>query len=265
MPHDDLDHIPSIVPTRDGMPERGDARPKASVRNEGSRQSSSQRSLTKERGTGLLARLFVSVSLIVAVAACAWAWRLQTQLLKADEHIADYATRIGDLEARLSDTDEGMSQNAEVQAAKLAELDKEVRKLWDNVWKEARDRLSKLEATNTSQEKSISTLQGSVSTAQSQVKAAVSEVAGLKSEIAGLKSENAELKSIAGDMARLIASAKANQAEVERVADTLNQINLSLAKLDKRVTSNEEWVASINTFRKQINASVIELQAAVRN
>jgi chromosome segregation ATPase len=265
MPHDDLDHIPSIVPTRDGMPERGDARARANSRNEGSRQPNSQKPAVKERGTGVLPRLFIFVSLIVAVAACAWAWRLQTQLLQADEHIADYATRIGDLEARLSDTDEGMNQNAEVQAAKLTELDKEVRKLWDNVWKETKDRLSKLESGNASQDKNISAVQGSVSTTQSQAKATSAEVAALKAEIAGLKGDNAELKSIAGDMARLISSAKANQAEVERVADTLNQINLSLAKLDKRVASNEEWVASINTFRKQINTSISELQAAGRS
>lgn len=258
MPHDDLEHIPSIVPTRDGMPERGNARPKANNRNEGSRQPSPQKPAATERGTGLLARLFIFVSLIVAVASCAWAWRLQTQLLQADERIADYATRIGDLEARLSDTDEGMNQNAEVQAAKLTELDKEVRKLWDNVWKETKDRLSKLEAGNVSQDKNISAVQGSVATTQSQIKATSGELAGLKGDIA-------ELKSIAGDMARLMTSAKANQAEVERVADTLNQINLSLAKLDKRVTSNEEWVASINTFRKQINTSISELQAAGRS
>jgi chromosome segregation ATPase len=264
MPHDDLEHIPSIVPTRDGMPERGDARPRTTNRNEGNRQPNSQKHAVKERGTGVLTRLFVFVSLIVAVAACAWAWRLQAQLMQADERIADYATRIGDLEARLSDTDEGMSQNAEVQAAKLSELDKEVRKLWDNVWKETKDRLSKLEAGNASQDKNIGAVQGSVSTTQSQAKATSAEVAGLKTEVAALKGEIAGLKSVAGDMARLMNSAKANQTEVERVADTLNQINLSLAKLDKRVASNEEWVASINTFRKQINTSVSELQAAVR-
>jgi chromosome segregation ATPase len=265
MPHDDLEHIPSIVPTRDGMPERGNTRPKANTRNEGGRQPSPQKSAGTERGTGLLVRFFVFISLIVAVAACAWAWRLQAQLLQADERIADYATRIGDLEARLSDTDEGMNQNAEVQAAKLTELDKEVRKLWDNVWKETKDRLSKLEAGNASQDKNISAVQGSVSTAQSQAKTTSAEVTGLKTEVAALKGEIAGLKSVAGDMARLMSSAKTNQAEVERVADTLNQINLSLAKLDKRVTSNEEWVASINTFRKQINTSVSELQAAVRS
>ncbi|MEZ5503957.1 MAG: hypothetical protein R3E50_15320 [Halioglobus sp.] len=150
----------------------------------------------------------------------------------------------------LSDTDEGMTQNATVQAAKVAQLESEVRKLWDNVWKEAKERLDKLEAASASQGKSIKGVEGSVASAQAQLKDASVEIA--------------KLKSVAGDLARLMSSAKANQAEVERVADTLNRIDLALAKLDKRVTGNEEWVGSINAFRKQVNTSLGELQSTVR-
>ena len=69
---------------------------------------------------------------------------------------------------------------------------------------------------------------------------------------------------MAGDLERIIASGKANQAEVERVADSINRVNLDLAKLNKRVQGNEEWIQSINTFRKQVNASLVELKAALR-
>jgi septal ring factor EnvC (AmiA/AmiB activator) len=74
----------------------------------------------------------------------------------------------------------------------------------------------------------------------------------------------AKLKSVGGDLARLMSSAKSNQAEVERVADSLNRINLDLAKLEKRVAGNEEWVASVNVFRRQVNTSLGELQATIR-
>ena len=52
---------------------------------------------------------------------------------------------------------------------------------------------------------------------------------------------------------------------MERVADTLNRINLDLSKLSKRVEANEEWVGSINAFRRQVNANLSELQSAVRS
>jgi chromosome segregation ATPase len=256
MSHDDLEHIPSIVATREGQPGPNSNRSRTS-KNEGTRQSPSTQKGSGERGTGLLSRAFIALSLIVAVAVGLWAWKLQVELLQANSQIADYATRISDLEARLSDTDEGMNQSAQVQAVKIAELEKEVRKLWDNVWKEAKERLAALETASANQDKSLKGVQGTLTGSQSQLKAATGDVAGLKADMA-------ELKSISGDLARLIASAKTNQAEVERVADNINQINLALAKLERRVVGNEEWVASINTFRKQVNTSLSQMQTAIR-
>lgn len=249
MPHDDLDHIPSIVPTRDGEPQRRDSRARPGGSERG-RAPGVQNVPARSGGSGILASLFLTVALLAAVAACAWAWQLQQQLKHADEQLANYATRIGDLEARLSDTDEGMSQNAETQAVKISKLEAEVRKLWDNVWKETKDRLGSLDTTTASQGKSIKGMEGSLASSQTQLKA--------------LSGDIAKLKSVSGDLARLMDSAKANQAEVERVADNLNRINLALAKLEKRVGGNEEWVGSVDAFRKQVNASLGELQAAVR-
>ena len=132
MSNDDLDHIPSIVPTRDPVTPRpaggGRGAKKAATRKTGGGKGDSGGS-----GSGPLARLLLTVSLVVAVVACAWAWQLQQQLEANRAEAADYARRIQDLEARLSDTDEGMNQNAQLQATKIRELDLEVRKLWDNV------------------------------------------------------------------------------------------------------------------------------------
>ncbi len=198
----------------------------------------------------MLSRLVTVGALVTAVVACVWAWQLESQLQQAGDQMSSYAERIGDLEARLSDTDEGMNQNAAVQAVKLAELETEVRKLWDNVWKQSRERLSKLEAASTGQGKDIKGMEGSLASVRSQIK----EVSG----------DIAKLKSVGGDLARLMSSARANQSEVERVADSLNRINLALAKLDKRVAGNEEWVVAVNAFRRQVNTSLSELQARVR-
>lgn len=250
MPHDDLDHIPSIVPTREGAPQRRSSKNRAgSGRTEGARRNGPAQKAVSS-GAGWLARLFITVSLVAAAVACAWAWQLQGELRQANKAAASYAARIGDLEARLSDTDEGMNQNAAVQAVKLTELDKEVRKLWDNVWKKSKDRFAKLEADSGKYASSIKSAQGSLASVETKQKNNQSEIA--------------KLKSVAGDMSRLMASAKTNQAEVERVADTLNRINLDLNKLEKRVQGNEEWVGSINAFRRQVNASLSELQSSLQ-
>ena len=145
MPDDDLDHIPSIVPTRDSVPRRDTGNGRAPKKG-AARRPGGQAADSGSGGSGLVARLFITVSLVVAAVACAWAWQLQQQLEQSGFAMERHAKRIADLEARLSDTDEGMSQNATLQAAKIRELDSEIRKLWDNVWKKSKARLAKLEA-----------------------------------------------------------------------------------------------------------------------
>jgi chromosome segregation ATPase len=250
MANDDIDHIPSIVPSRDRdytvvKPTPG-AKGGAGRRGKGRNGSPP----SSGGGSGLLARLMITVALVGAGGACGWAWQLQGQLREADAAIADYASRIADLEDRLSDTDEGMSQNAAVQAAKIKELDSEVRKLWDNVWKKSKERLAKLEADSKSQGGKIAANEKAVASLQGKVKDAEADLA--------------KLNNVAGDLGRLMSSAKSNQTEVERVADTLNRINLDLAKMNRRISGNEEAVRATDAFRRQVNASIAELESAMR-
>ena len=194
--------------------------------------------------------MFITVALVIAAIACAWAWQLQEQLKQTSNTMNVYELRIGDLEARLSDTDEGMSQNAAVQAAKIRDLDTEVRKLWDNVWKQSKERLGKLEASSKTYNKKIAANEKSLKATQTKVSSAADDLA--------------KLKNVSGDLSRLISSAKANQAEVERVADTLNRINLDLAKINRQVKSNEEGIRATDAFRRQVNGSINELEGAIR-
>ena len=77
MPHDELDHIPSIVPTRDSVPPR----PGGGPRSKGGAASrpGKQPTAAKSGGGGLLARLSITIALVVAAVACAWAWQLLMQ------------------------------------------------------------------------------------------------------------------------------------------------------------------------------------------
>lgn len=247
MPNDDIDHIPAIVPAREGPPQRS-SRQGAGER----RRSAASRTQTPTPGgSGTLSRLLGGLALIAGGLAFAWAWQLQNQLDLAQGELQGYESRIGDLEARLSDTDEGMTQSAAVQAVKIAELESEVRKLWDNVWQQTKERLTKLESASTAQGKSIKGMDSSLASAKAQLNEANAELA--------------KLRSVGGDLARLMGSAKTSQAEVERIADSLNRIELSMNRLEKRVAGNEEWVDSVNAFRRQVNTSLAELQDTVRS
>jgi len=244
MSHDDIDHIPSIIPKRDSDHHRpspkGRSKPAAKA---GRKPGAPPPVRSNSAGAGVWSRVFITVSLVVAAVACAWAWQLQGTLQRSGELMSQYEQRISDLEDRLSDTDEGLSQNTATMAVKIKELYSEVDKLWAarNVQKKDIASLQSKSATNSK----------SIASAQSQMKSAASDLA--------------KLKNVAGDLQRLMSSAKSNQSEVERVADSLNRMNLEFAKLGKRVQSNEEWVGSVNAFRRQVNTTLTQMQASIRN
>ena len=249
MPHDDLDNIPPIVPARDGDHQRytGNTESSGVVKNRLTGNSSQPAAMSPLH---FWARLTAIAALVAGIVACVWVWQLQEQLQLANGQMANYATRIADLEARLSDTDEGMNQNAAIQAVKVATLETEVRKLWDNVWKQSKQRLDKLETLTAAQSNSIKGLDVALASAELQL----TQVSG----------DAAKLKIVADNLARVMSSASLTQTEVERVADSLNRIDLAVAKLDKRVAANQEAVSSIDAFRKQVNASLSQLRSTLR-
>lgn len=238
----DLDSIPPIVPARDEVASR-----------QGARKGRPERRKTPPPsgggGMGLFARLLLVVTLVVAAVACAWAWQLQQELQKAQTIQRDYEARISDLEDRLSDTDEGMNQSAAAMSVKIKELYSEVDKLWASAWRRNKAKLEELEKSVKSQGGSIATLNKTDKEYSSQLKS--------------LGVDIDKLRQVAGDLERLLANSNANQQALESLGDDVSRMTLDYARLSKRVTTNEEWVESVNGFRKQINRTTSELQTRV--
>ncbi len=233
---DSIDHIPPIVPARDEVVAR--------TRSGGKRKKSARKS---GGSTGLWARLFIVVSLVVAAVACAWAWQLQQQLQVAERNLQDYGERIADLEDRLSDTDEGVNQSSAAMAVKIKELYSEVDKLWASAWRKNKAKLADLEKVSGRHSSQLATLGNTDETYSAQLKS--------------LAADMQKLKAVAGDLERLVESAQASESQLEKLGDDLNRMGLEYAKLQKRVTTNEEWVDSINGFRRQVNRTLSELNA----
>ncbi|MCX2983220.1 hypothetical protein EYC98_20350 [Halieaceae bacterium IMCC14734] len=228
---DSIDDIPSIIPQRDegaiGTTTRG-------------RTASSS-----SGGAGLWARLLITLSLVVAAVACAWAWQLQTALERSDEVQLRYETRIADLEDRLSDTDEGMSQSATAMAVKIKELYSEVDKLWASAWRRNKAKIAALDKSTASHGSTLASLQ----------KTDKDYSAQLQTLAADMKA----LQAVAGDLERMQNTANASEAQLERLGDDLNRLNLEFAKLQRRVGVGEEWVESNNNFRRTVNRNLSEI------
>jgi DNA repair exonuclease SbcCD ATPase subunit len=235
---DSIDHIPPIVPSRDEVASR-QAR-KAS-------QPRVERRANAGGGSGLWSRLFITVSLVVAAVACAWAWQLQQELNRSTAAQLDYESRIADLEDRLSDTDEGMNQSSAAMAVKIKELYSEVDKLWASAWRKNKAKIAALEKSSAAQGSQLATLD----TTDKEYSA----------QLQKLGADLQALGSMATDLERTVQAARANESQMESLGDDVNRLALDLARLQKRVGANEEWVESINGFRKQVNRTLAQLQA----
>ena len=243
MSRDDLNEIPSFTANRD---EAVSSAPRGAI---------PPRAPRSQAVMGLTARLVLTLALAVAGIACGWAWQLQTALDESQRQQKATQGRVADLEALLSDTDETVNKSAAAMGAQLRLLDTEVRKLWD-ARKISNGKLTRLEKGAVTQEKQITGL-------NTKAAAQAEQLIVMQSELASMETELSSLTKVAGDLERLAASAQRAQTDVERLADGLNKSNLERAALRKQVESNAEWIESINAFRRQVNASITQLEADV--
>ena len=224
---------PRIVPARDEVVSRQQAG--------GSRSRPPAGSI--DGGSDLLVRLFVVVSLIAAAVACVWVWQLQQKLHAAESMLDEYATRISDLEDRLSDTDEGMNQSAAIMSVKIKELYSEVDKLWASAWRKNKARLDRLEKTA---EENFTRLDETDKGYSAQIKLLVSDIN--------------RLRKVAGDLQELSDNSQTHQELMERIGDDMSRATLEVAKLSQRVQAGEEWQGSVDGFRRQVNRNILELR-----
>ena len=243
MSRDDLNEIPSFTANRD---EAVSSAPRGAI---------PPRAARTEAVLGLTARLVLTIALALAAIACAWAWQLQTLADTSRAQQLALQGRVADLEALLSDTDETVNKSAAAMSAQIRLIDTEVRKLWD-ARKASNGKLAKVEKSVITQEESITDL-------TSQTAALTSQATAHSSRLETLLADLTALTEVAGDLERLAASAQRAQTDVERLADGVNKSNLERAALRKQVESNGEWIESINAFRRQVNANMVELEADV--
>ena len=236
MSGDDLNEIPSFTANRD---EAVSSAPRGAI---------PPRAAKAEAAMGLTARLVVTIALALAAIACAWAWQLQPLADTSRTQQLALQGRVADLEALLSDTDETVNKSAAAMSAQIRLIDTEVRKLWD-ARKVSNGKLTKVEKSVTTQEKTLTELTNITTVHSSTLETMLAELSALTQ--------------VAGDLERLAASAQRAQTDVERLADGLNKSNPARAALRKQVDSNGEWIESINAFRRQVNANMVELEADV--
>jgi chromosome segregation ATPase len=199
--------------------------------------------------------LFLAV-LVVVLLLAGWSGYLQMKLQATHQTINNYEARVADLEQRLMVTDESLSESGVATKVKIREMDSEIRKLWDNVWKKSKQTFAEHEALLGKLSESIKSNQQLLTTASQQLSKNDSVITGLKEQLVVVQQLN---KQITANQQALVKQ----QRSLETTADKANRVTANITKLERRVKSTEEWVESVNGFRRQVIRDIDSLKQNV--
>jgi len=257
-PHDNepLTDIPKMVPDRDDVASYQRQKPQAvKARARAERAAEVDDEYDEPASSGGNSAI-VYLLAVVAAGLLGWSAWLHFQLQDASTVLAASQARIGDLEQRLSVTDESVNQSSVSMQVKIKDLDSEIRKLWDNVQKKNEQTLAAHQAQLTALDKIVKAAQADAAKASQGLAAQQKSVEGMRGQLDKVEKTEATVE---------LSKRKLDEQQValESVTEKLNRISAEQDKLAQRISTNEEWVQSINNFRKQTNRELVNLKSMV--
>jgi len=192
--------------------------------------------------------LWIALVAVVALAGIGGCYYLFQQLQLQEEVAADAESRIAQLERKLSATGEEMGESTVALQVKVGELSDKSEELWDQMdklwasaWrrnqKEITDLGDKLNATENSLKKSITTVTEDVTAGQTKLASLNNQLSGIADEILAL---NLQLEQATSDKS-------SQQQTVKNLTDKISVLENRNASLASRLTSMENEIRDIAT------------------
>ncbi len=183
---------------------------------------------------------------VLTLALIGWAGFLHYQLTLAQE-------RVGVLEGRLSITDESVNQSSVTMQVKIKELDSSFSQVRDETLKNYKALIDK----HTTQ---IEGLDKAAKNAQ----AALLKVDQRATEQDKVVAEaRVQLDKIPPMLDASKRKLDEHQTTLDNLGSKVKAVADGQVKLDGRLSNNEEWVESINIFRKQMNREIVNIKQQV--
>ena len=218
---DELSNIPTMTPARDEL---------------GDRRRSPQPRPSGGGGGGGFGSI---VALVIALAASGAAYYLWDQQQAVIARAEQAEQRLASLESQLASTGDELSQSDAAVRVKLKELDTEVRKLWDNVWKRSKETLAE-------HDKQLAALASSS-------KSMAGKQAAAETRLQDLRNESTRVAAMLDDMGQTLGEIERVGRDALTLADQVNELRVQQKNIDRQLADHEEWLHSINTFRQQVN------------
>lgn len=210
-----------------------------------------------------LMRIVLLVIICALVAVGIWAVELQKSLQDSRTTLAGYNDVIGQLKTQLSVTDESVNQTSAKAEDKLKELDSEIRKLWDNVWKRAKTRIDQNEASLTSLKKQQASFLTALNDQTGAIKTFDEKLSDYQQLLNALTTQ-ANL--IPDNQAKIAAAQKAMSdliGELEALKGKVKNLRGDQTVLSAQSEEFEEWVDSFNGYRRQVTQKLYEIEQAL--
>jgi len=188
--------------------------------------------------------LYALVVLTLAIAG--WAGFLHYQLTLAQD-------RVGALEQRLSMTDESVNQSSVSLQVKLKELDSAFSQVRDETLKSYKAQIDKHSAQIDSLDKAAKNAQAALGK--------LDQRAGDQEK--ALTDTRAQIDKLPPSIDAAKRKLDEHQAALDVLPGKLKAMADGQNKLEGRLNNNDEWVESINTFRKQMNREIVNIKQQV--
>ncbi len=176
------------------------------------------------------------------------------QLLAAQKVILDSDSRIVELEKRLELSDDESSQSVTALQARLKEADSEISKLWGVAYDRNRKSIQ-------TQQKSLANLEKALKSVSTDTKQALSAAKSQSGAVTSLQKQSEERQK---QIANLQTELREQQLQTQAVVDLANRLEQQLRSLEtdvvKRVKSNEEAIAAIDGYRRNINRELLQIR-----
>lgn len=218
--------------------------------------------------------------LVVLIAVMGVWFHKQMTVLQAqmDERISESSQKLGNLQSRLSATDESLNQSSgqlqetvRAQGKKLEENKTEIRKLWDLSNKRNRGdiaeqgkKLIAMSATLDEVKKAQAGVDGKLQGIDKETSALKKQVASAVTAV-NKSSEQwqtrlSQMQTRLGVLVENINQLERQQQRLEKGLAKLEKAQAGLAALNGRVGDNEAAVAAFDAYRLQVNSRLAELE-----